>query len=527
MTRPDAPHPTELRRADLAVAFGLLVAGVLLRLPLATFGETVDESLDPILSALAFRDHLEIVHPTFFHFGYGRGLSWVPLVLGSPDGLYEVALRRGLVQALIAPAVFLAGRLLLRQLPGAGPGRVLGPALFALVLTTNEDLLHTGISGHETYMSAEWTALAMVALGLLPRAPRAAPVLLGAACSMALMNHPLAAPALVLVAAPKTWRGRGLALGSALLVLAPQILRASSLLHGALPPGVAALPPLEDGGRLWQVVEVLRPAQHLDVALIMAGAPLSWMALRRSPLARLSVLGCSACGLALLIVVAAGSQQGWYWRPLAPLGAVLGGVSLAALLEKLPRAVYAAALVWLAVALSSVARAGAAYDPVEDGLRNAGHVTALGHYLSARRAEAPWAIRAVALPDTVGRSQLLPLALDRRLAHEAEGLFARGEESLTRPMLLHLEVPAGQVPTLRAELPQGSLEVVGSGLQYLLLRFPTGADSQAAIDLVCRTGAPPIAFDDERRWWAALGHEASPWIGCQGEDVPTPVSPGD
>ncbi|MEE2830157.1 MAG: hypothetical protein VX498_13285 [Myxococcota bacterium] len=501
-------------QADLAIAAGLFITAALLRLPLAEFGETVDESLDPILSALAFRDHLEFVHPTFFHFGYGRGLSWIPLVVGSPDGLYEVALRRGLVQALIAPTVFVSARLLLRHLIGSGAGCTLGPALFALVLASNEDLLHTGISGHETYMAAEWVALVMLAIGLLPRAPRAAPLLLGAAVSMALMNHPLASPAIVLLAAPKSWRGRGLALAAALLVLLPQILRATTLLHGALPPGLAALPPLGDGGRTAEVLAALRPGQHLDVALLLAAPPLGCLVLRRSPLLRLAILGSTALVLALAIVAAAGSQQGWYWRPLAPMGAVLGGCALAVLLSRVPKLAPGAAAVLVTVCVLSVLRAGAAYEPSEDGLRDAGHVTGMGSYLSERPDEAPWAIRAMAVPAGSGRSQLLPLAIDRRVARAATGLFSRGDESLRRPLLLHVEVAPGQTKSLKERLPDSGFEVLASGRQYLVLRFPSGAAALPAIHSLCQTSPGPVAFDDEKRWWAVLGEEAEPWVQC-------------
>jgi hypothetical protein len=422
-------------RWDAVVVLGLFAVGALLRLPLAGLGETVDETLDPILSALTFRDDFRLVHPTFFHFGYGRVLSWIPLVLGSPDGLQEVALRRGIVQALIAPTVFVAARLLLQQVPGTGRARVLAPALFALVVACNEDLLHTGISGHETYMAAEWLAVVLLAIGLLPRAPRAAPVLLGAAVSMALMNHPLAAPAIVLLLAPKTWRGRGLALGTALLVLLPQILRASTLLHGAPPPGLAALPALGDQGRLYEVLAVLRSAQHLDVALIVAGSPVACWVLRKTPVRSLAVLACAALALALILVALAGSQQGWYWRPLAPMGAVLGAVALAVLLDDRPKGAPVAALLLVGVCIASVLRAGAAYEPFEDGLRNAGHVTRVGEFLSRHRSEAPWAVAALAVPAGQGRSQLLPLALDRRLAQKDSRLFAHGQDRLDRPLL--------------------------------------------------------------------------------------------
>jgi len=502
-------------RVRLLLILALFAVGVLLRLPLAGFGETVEESLDPIFSALAFRDQFQLLHPPFFHFGYGRGLSWVPLVLGSPDGLHEVAIRRGLVQALLGPLVFIAADLLLRQVPGRGPGRLLAPTLLGLLVTCNEDLLHTGISGHETYMSAEWIAVAMVAIACLPRAPRAAALVLGAAIGMALMNHPLAAPALVLTMAPRTWRGRSMAGGALLLVLLPQLLRASTLIHGALPPNLGVLPPLEDHGRLYEMLAILAPTQHLEVAVIVGGTPLAWWVLRRTGLARLAALGCGALTLSFVLVAVAGSHQGWYWRPLAPMGAVLGAVALTSLLDSRPKLAPLAALVLVGVTVGSVVRAGAAYEPFEDGLRDAGHVTHLGNYLSEHRDEAPWVVAALAIPSGAGRSQLRPLTLDRRLTQKDGNLFAEQGMSLKGPALIHLEVAPGGVEALAARLVGEDYELVASGRQYLILRFENAADALPLLRSLCEDKDNPPALHDVPRWWTTGEQESGEWLGCR------------
>ena len=506
------------RRADLFVALALFVVGVLLRLPLAEFGETVDESLDPILAALFLRDDLKLVSPPFLHFGYGRTLSWVPLVLGAPEGLYEVALRRGLVQAMMAPVAFLAMRLFVTQLPGGGGGRTAVPALFALVLACNEDLLHTGISGHESYMAAEWVAFALLALAGRRSAPRVGALLLGGAVAMAVMNHPLAAPALVLLWVPSETRERRRVWAVALLFLLPQIVRVGSALLGGFSPDVAALPALGGEGRLHEMLAMFRPLKHVDVAVLVVGTPLACLVLWKTRFRRLAVLACVALALTPLIVLASGSQQGWYWRPLAPLGAVMGGLAVSAVLTGRRALVLCLAAGMTAISVGAVLRAGGAYGPFEDGLRNAGHVTRLGTYLHSHRSEGPWGVAALAIPSGEGRSQLLPLALDRRLSRTSEGLFSSGSERLTQPALLHLEVAPGEVPALRSRLAFEDAQVLASGRQYLILRMASGDAALSVAETLCAQARRPVEFDDTRRWLSHVGVSSSPWMRC-GDNV--------
>lgn len=496
------PSSASLRPADVLVVLGLFAVGLSLRLPLIPFGQTVEEALDPILSALAIRDDFRLVAPPFLHFGYGRGISWLPLVVGTPDGLLEVTLRRSVAQALVAPLVFLAGR----RLIGPVPGSVLAPALFGLVLATSGDFLQTAISGHETYMAAEWGALALLAVASLPSAPKRAAGLLGVCLAMAVMNHPLAAPTLLLLLLAPGGLPRRIAWGSAALLLLPQALRFGVALAGGFPDELLPAPGNGPHGTLGELLGVLRPASNIDVLILMLALPASVWLLRGSPRRGLAWIGCAALGLALLEVIVSGSSNGWYWRPLAPLMALLGSLSLAALLTRRSWVAPIAAVFACGVALASVGRTAAAFEDSSSSLRYAGHVTGLGMWLERGREVGAWGLRAIADTQGKGRQQLAPLAVDRRLADTEPGLFLPlGEGGDTERGLFHIEAPpealSGFVALLREE---GDLVAIGD--HFALIRLHSTAAAPAFEPRLCALGGGTLRFDDPRRWMAILGH---------------------
>lgn len=476
--------PTALRPRDAALALTLFTLAVALRLPLAGLTGTVADALDPLRGALAFRDRLELTHPGFFHFGYGRDLSFVPFVLGA-DSLAEAGLRRLLAQALLAPLVFLAAR---RLTP-----TTLGPLLAALLLATGEELLHTAVSGAEGYLAAEWGAAALLALSFGDR--RLPQLALGACLAMALMNHPFAAPTLLLLALHP--RGRTWGLGAFLAVLAPQILRVAAALTKP-DTDVLAFAPLAS----FDPGVFLSSIGHGDVVLLLL-APFALAATR--PLdslpRRLALLGLLGFGASLLELAFVGSAHGWYWRPLAPWFALLFALAIA----PRPRLQTMASLLVAAVCLASLVRARAAFDRDGEGLRYAEHASAFGQLLQDGEARAPLGILGVAFPGEAGyREDVLPVVVDLQIAARTDLLARSRKEMLDGPLLVHLAGPPAQIARLRADW-HGRAELLSMGRGYVILEFAQGIDVQPLIEQVCALAEGDVNFSDTGQWQRMLG----------------------
>ncbi len=479
-----------LRPRDYALAAALLALGVALRIPLEGLTGTVADSLDPLRGALRLRDGFELTHPGFFHFGYGRDLSHLPFVLGA-DGLADAGFRRLLTQALLAPLVFVAGRTL--------TGRSLGPLLAAVVLTTGEELLHTGVSGHETYLAAEWGAAAVVSLAL--GNSRRSQVALGLCLAMALMNHPFAAPTVLLLAVQP--RGRTWGLGAFLLVLAPQILRVAAALLGDEPAQVFALTAAPTEARE-AASALLSSLRHGDV-LVLLVAPFALAATRpRDSLhRRLMVLGLLTVALSLLQLIAVGGTQGWYWRPLAPWFALILGLAIAQK-PRLPWQLAAAALVF-GVSASSIIRVPSAFGRNDEGLRHADHVSGLSELLEDRRERAPLGILGLAFPGEAGyRQDLLPVVVDLQIAGGTDLLVRGRAEMLDQPLLVHLAGPSADIARLRADW-HGRAKLLWIGRSFLVLELPRGIDLQPLLEQVCALGQGDVNVSDTARWQQMLG----------------------
>ncbi len=486
--------PPALRPLDLAVALGLLLAGVLLRLPLIGLGETVDEALDPLLEAIALRDHLQVRHPGFFHFGYGRGLSHLPFVLGV-DGLVDAQTRRSLVQALLGPMAFLAGRKL--------SGRVLGPGLAALILVTSEELLQTGVSGHETYLAGEWVAAALLALAWGPG--RGPAVALGAALAMAVMNHPFALPALALLSLHPR---RRLAVGTLGIVLLPQIVRVAAALTSGIGIGrVLLVRPVRPADVVAvDYADFFRGGAHADVLLLLLAPLLLILAARSGSAprawARAAAIGWGAAAAEVLLV---GWSEGWYWRPTAPWMAVCLGLAIA------PRgtaARAAAALAAVVVCAASVDRTDAAYERTGEGLRYADHVSALGRALQARRDEGPFALLGLAADDGVPRrAAVWPVAVDRMLAGRVDVLSADPRAWTDGPLLLHLEGPPEALIAATDAAPEAERVVEGRAVRALVL--PHGSGPAAARRAFEAAVDGPVLESDPARLRRALDPAAA------------------
>jgi hypothetical protein len=480
-----------LNRRDALVAGSLLAVGVLLRLPLFGLGETVDEALDPIINALALRDHFELRHPGFFHFGYGRGVSHLPFVLGA-DGLLDVQTRRSLFQAIVAPLVFLAGRRL--------TGRPLAPALAALLLVTGEEFLHTGVSGHETYLSAEWIALAVLASTF---SGRRAALLLGASLGMALMSHPFALPSLVLLALHRHWK-----IGAAAYVgvLMPQIIRVGAAIAGGTALDRiflmrASRPMVGPDGAF---ADFLRGAGHVDVLLLLIAPILLVVRHKESP----RFVGVALVGAAVTFaeVLGVGWSEGWYWRPLAPWLAVC--LAVAASTQRRPLQV-AFAIGTVIVCSVSVQRTGSSYQRNEEGIKYTDHVAAISQQLEAHRGDGPMALIGGAQQDGFGRrSDVWPVYVDLLVGEQADDLLAADSREAT---VTFVHLAGGQAALAAAQAVGGSSLVAGREVALLRVQGPV----QSVVEAFCLHG--PAEFSDTARLQRAVGGS---------HDVATLVCPG-
>ncbi len=148
-----------MKRGVLIDVFGfafLLGVGVALRLPLVPLLDVSSDATDPMVGALRIISSWNPFLTDSPRFGYGRALSYVPLVLGAEEGLSSVAARRAVAQALVAPVTYLSMRLLLSQLEPR-VSWVLGPLVGGLLLAVNQDLLQNlgKVLGDDSHPSHE------------------------------------------------------------------------------------------------------------------------------------------------------------------------------------------------------------------------------------------------------------------------------------------------------------------------------------------------------------------------------------
>lgn len=345
------------RSVDAAVAASLLVLGALFRLPLAPMLDTTGDSLDPIRQAYWILHGAPLVGKVAgWVFGYGRELSYLPLLLGRPEGLVGVAVRRALLQAAVPAVAYLAARAVTRR-GEAGTGGRIGPLVSAAVLAAHPGLLDTLVSGHRTYLAVEWGAVASVALvGLLTgRAKALAAATLGLALPMMAMNHPAATAATAAVG-PVGWvvvarSGRRGALGLlaggsvAAAVAWPHgaaLLRGRAMGLGDSVHGVTGdgMPPSEVLARLLGAGEPLGalPWAVAPLALLVGLAGTRWGRYPdlRARAADAAALGAAAtASLVLLCGLAFGLRffEPYYVRPFLPLVAVAGGAALAVAMD--------------------------------------------------------------------------------------------------------------------------------------------------------------------------------------------------
>ena len=210
----DRRHLLDLA-VDIATVTALFGAGVAVRL--GQLGELPlhFDNVDPFLRAFAWlHDWLGLLDgrtdagladlllpasaPWLHQFGPGLAWSYVPFVLGAPT-LEAAFVRRYLVQALLAPVVFLALRRCLTRPGGATPSGGRSPASYlagitgALAIGFCGEPFGTAGPGDQTYLAPEFTCVvAVAALFAISRRRSRGFLVAMAVLPWAVMVHPMA-----------------------------------------------------------------------------------------------------------------------------------------------------------------------------------------------------------------------------------------------------------------------------------------------------------------------------------------------
>ncbi len=333
------------------VAVALFALGVLLRIPLAPLRSVDSDLIGPTIGALRILQTGAPFGGSELIFGYGRDLGWLPLVLKA-DGLFDVAVRRAVLQALVAPVTFGATLVLL----GTQRGALAGATLAGLTLAWSDDLWRVVIGHYQSYLGVEWGVVLLIGLALAVRgrAILAAPII-GLALPMMAFNVPYAASAVLAVPVALALAGEarrprliGFALTAvvALAVALPHILRlASPDLGGVEGAGDSLLGRFRQVGNRPGVGLLTALGIYLEVprsgvkVLLGLGPVFALFAARLAPEHEAAV-GLRALAWGTLATLPGGAalvmlaQHGlpWHWLPMMPLSAACLGGALALLL---------------------------------------------------------------------------------------------------------------------------------------------------------------------------------------------------
>jgi len=536
--------------ADGLCVLLLFALGAALRLPLVPLLDVSSDATDPIVGALQILWSWNPFLTDTPRFGYGRALSYVPLVIGSEDGLSTVAARRALVQALLAPVTYLAMRVLLSR-QAFRPSLLLGPLFAALLLVVNQDLLQNLIWGHHGYFGPDWAALLLLGFAglLVGDRLRLWAALSGLSLAMCVMNHPYAITAVVVPAVawrsarrnsdPARARAALVALAVAVLAVLPHLayllLSPGSNLSGDLLESVATASVLGPSWP-WQVISGLFSNLATPEAVLFGAALL--LALAHRPLGRLLPLSgdlqrvlrplalSTAAVLVGLLILGLVSRQvhNWHWRMLLPFGTACLGTVLAwlgSVLEPGPRdgrrprrPTFAVALLCLGLLLglmSHAFRAGVdAYSKPAEGPREsllqlvqAERVSAL---LEASAEAGPWTLVAYGVPPERSYARTLPVALDRVLRPGSKVSFAgTRSEWLQGPTLFYFEGPGSWIDAVAVGGAAVDAATLWRGVESLVLRTDSPAAALGLGVALCgASGGAPLVADSPRDSLALL-----------------------
>lgn len=448
-----------------------------------------DDAFTPILDALEILRGGGITANHNPRFGYGRSLSYVPLVAASPS-LLGFAILRSLLAAAIVPTVYVSARLF-----GATRfGALLGAALLVL----SRDLMQNLGSGHEAYLAIEWSAVAVLGLAMMVADPDdswwtpptwGGALLVGLAVPMAAMNHPLAAvlfgvaPAIVLShIRGKAIPAAAVGLGVAALVAVPHlgVIEQASFAGLARPEGMEA----RGLGQWWMIIGS-RPG--LD-AFLLLGAPALLLVLGPGRARWLGAIGGSMLVVLVLVSGEATNVQPWYWRSAIPLAAVCLAVAAQGKAQ-IPVAVAVA----IALALSGAWLS----NPGEPKLWSIARADVVGRTSARLEGQTgPFGLAGYGYPAGRRVPELLPLALDAVLAG-APGRFPTDVAAM-ESLLTVVHVEGHPAPELAAgPLPDG-VEILGSGPEGATFLARDAAAARRLGERLCAITDGPVRYDDLR-----------------------------
>ena len=519
------------RLLDALILLLLFCAGVAVRLPLVPLLDFSSDATDPIVSALRMLESWNPFLGDSARFGYGRSLSYVPLVAGVDDGLSGFALRRIAIQALIAPVVYVSVRMLT---PKGGRSHfqwgeelvVVCCALTpAVLLVVHQDLLLNLLWGHHGYLGPEWAALMVLGFcGLLTGSTLWIwPVLMGVSLAMCVMNHPyaLSLASLLWVVWVEgrenrdPWRSRSalMAAGLASLALLPHAIYLVLTPGGAAdvfesvvsPAALSVTRPVEVAQGLFSHVDAPSALLFSLSVLIALSLPMFSAGLAGGGLTARAIspvgMGAALSFAALLLLGLASRQvHNWHWRMLLPLMAVCVGLVLSWLAAELtsrvgekrgPRVLAWMVAVFLSVLLSQAVAAGyrSFQSPAEqprESLLQFGQIERLYAALEEQALELPWTLVAVGSPPEQSYARLLPLGLQRALSSESALAFSSSEEHWLRgPTAFYFEGSATWIDRLAEEELIRAAELLWRGQRSLAVRVDSRERSLAAIRALC------------------------------------------
>jgi len=504
---------------------------VAVRFPLVSLLDFSSDATDPIVSALRMLQSWNPLQGSSARFGYGRSLSYVPLVVGVDDGLRGFASRRIVAQALIAPVSYVSVRMLISGAVttdrrwGEEITSVLCAAAAAGLLVVNQDLLQNLLWGHHGYFGPEWAALLMLGFsGLLMRRNHVIwSALTGVSLAMCVMNHPYAlslAPLLWVVWSagredrePERSRAALIAGGVAFITMLPHAAYlllspggAGDILESVVPPSVLSMSrPIEVAQGLFSNIDGPSALLFGGSLLLVLSVPLASRGpTGGGPLARpLSRVGMGAAlSFTALLLLGLASRQvhNWHWRMLIPLGVACVGLALAWLVAQLRSsashwigvrvflflgACLAVALLFQTMAAGCRSFQSPAEQPRES-LLQLGHIEQIYAAIEQDSGEIPWTIIAIGSPPEQSYARLLPLGLQRVLSPESPLLFSTFQGDFSDGLALYyFEGPSGWIESLAEHDDLRAAALLWRGAHSLALRVDSRSQSLAAAEALC------------------------------------------
>lgn len=487
-----SPVYRRLRAIDLGLAVVVFGAALAVRLSLVEVVEIGSDSADPLRGAMSILNGERSPLRSRLPFGYSRDLSYLPLLTFRAGGLDALVLARVVVQASIAPMVFLAGR----TMQG---GSLFSSSLCGLAAALSPGLLRTLVSGHEGYFAVEFVALALLLIAT-SRGGNLWLFFAGVALGFAIGNHPMACAALPAAfvlshqlgaqtskpATSVSLLGLGLALS-----LAPVVWVALPQLSAGLLGSWRATAPSNGPGPLATALAWLDGRAPWEPLILCASVLLVGLCASSRGARRLawgSLLGVAALPV---LTLAAGFAGPHNWRPLLPV-----------LLVALGRAGGTRRAGWgIGVLLASLCVAGGwahhgGANRGADQLAHVGRATALAEQL--RRVGPANLVGYVDMPPGSG-GDFLGVGLELALRRDGSALILDRDEMESGRTLVYVEAEPESIERIRGATARRGCPVILSGPRFLVFDCANAAAARDLGEVVCATGSQlvqPVASHD-------------------------------